>query len=659
MRTYSKLTIAMLAVLAAAHLAWAVSPMGTAFNFQGYLTDNNKKALSGQYDIQFQLFDVSSGGNALATSVQAPVTVNNGLFSTSVDFANFKFDGNAYWLEVGFRVNGDSNPYQIQSPRIQIRPVPYALYAGTAGTALTAGGVQASSVGTAGLQDNSVTAGKIAGGQVVKSLNGLFDDVKLQGDGTVTVTPNGNTITLGTSLGGGGWSLTGNAGTTPGVNFLGTTDNQPLELWADSSRALRLEYSGYFNPITKSGSTSINLIGGYYGNQALNGAVGVTIAGGGYLSGGLSGNNPNQIAGNFGAIGGGAGNFIRYGTYATIAGGYLNMAGYAPNQTGFYASVGGGVENSAQGTYSAVPGGYRNVAAGKSSLAAGYAANAAHDGSFVWSSYPSQASSFSPNRFHVFGQNGFSVDYDMQRQDGGGSHWAGIGLASGQTISTWISRTYLGDAGDWHGNALNIYDDGTGVGVFGGDLQPFGAATFESNLSSSRTHAWFAENGNCVFNVTGGGAGFFGGNLSVCTLTIRGGCDLAEPFDMAEDEIPKGAVVVIDPQHPGKLKLSTEAYDTRVAGVVSGADGIQPGISMHQEGVNDGGRNVALSGRVYVLADASNGAIRPGDLVTTSATPGHAMKVTDHGQAQGAILGKAMTGLEEGRGTVLVLVTLQ
>lgn len=73
----------------------------------------------------------------------------------------------------------------------------------------------------------------------------------------------------------------------------------------------------------------------------------------------------------------------------------------------------------------------------------------------------------------------------------------------------------------------------------------------------------------------------------------------------------------------------------------------------------EGGKNVALTGRVYVQADASNGAIYPGDLLTTSSTPGHAMKVTDHARAQGAILGKAMTGLAESQGLVLVLVTLQ
>ena len=93
--------------------------------------------------------------------------------------------------------------------------------------------------------------------------------------------------------------------------------------------------------------------------------------------------------------------------------------------------------------------------------------------------------------------------------------------------------------------------------------------------------------------------------------------------------------------------------------MVSGANGIHPGIQMQQQGLLEGGKNVALTGRVYVQADASNGAIKPGDLLTTSSTPGRAMKVTDHAKAAGAILGKAMTGLSEGQGMVLVLVTLQ
>ena len=81
---------------------------------------------------------------------------------------------------------------------------------------------------------------------------------------------------------------------------------------------------------------------------------------------------------------------------------------------------------------------------------------------------------------------------------------------------------------------------------------------------------------------------------------------------------------------------------------------------MHQEGVAEtqGQHSVALTGRVYAKADTSNGPIRPGDLLTTSDRPGHAMRA-DPTQANGAILGKAMTSLDEQSGEVLVLIGLQ
>jgi hypothetical protein len=148
------------------------------------------------------------------------------------------------------------------------------------------------------------------------------------------------------------------------------------------------------------------------------------------------------------------------------------------------------------------------------------------------------------------------------------------------------------------------------------------------------------------------------GDLSVKSLTVRGGAALAEPFEFSATQIPKGSVVV-NSEFPGKLKLSAEPYDKRVAGIVSGARGVNPGISLHEEGLLEFGQNVALSGRVYVLADASSHAITPGDFLTTSSTPGHAMKASDQTRAQGAILGKAMSALQDGKGLVLVLVTLQ
>lgn len=152
------------------------------------------------------------------------------------------------------------------------------------------------------------------------------------------------------------------------------------------------------------------------------------------------------------------------------------------------------------------------------------------------------------------------------------------------------------------------------------------------------------------------------GRIITDELEITGGSDLSEQFDIesASTEVQPGVVVSIDPDHAGRLCVSTTAYDRRVAGVVSGAGGVRTGMMMGQSGsLADGAHPVALSGRVYVRADVSNGAIKPGDLLTTSGRAGHAMKVIDHDKAHGAVIGKAMTELDDGTGLVLVLVNLQ
>ncbi len=136
------------------------------------------------------------------------------------------------------------------------------------------------------------------------------------------------------------------------------------------------------------------------------------------------------------------------------------------------------------------------------------------------------------------------------------------------------------------------------------------------------------------------------------------GLDYAEGFDVSEGAgIDPGTVLVIDPKNPGKLKRSTRPYDRCVAGIAAGANGLGSGVKL---GVGQFDCDVALAGRVYCNVDASSGAIEPGDLLTTSTTPGYAMKAVDQTSAQGAILGKAMQGIEAGKqGRILVLVTLQ
>jgi len=148
-------------------------------------------------------------------------------------------------------------------------------------------------------------------------------------------------------------------------------------------------------------------------------------------------------------------------------------------------------------------------------------------------------------------------------------------------------------------------------------------------------------------------------NKSGTTVIELGeGLDYAEGFDVINaTEVRPGTVLVIDPENPGRLNISEVAYDMKVAGIAAGAKGLGSGVRL------GGGQfdcNVALAGRVYCNVDATQGAVQPGDLLTTSSVPGYAMKVEDHTRAQGAILGKAMESLEQGqKGQILVLVTLQ
>ncbi len=152
--------------------------------------------------------------------------------------------------------------------------------------------------------------------------------------------------------------------------------------------------------------------------------------------------------------------------------------------------------------------------------------------------------------------------------------------------------------------------------------------------------------------------------ISVPAIEIRGGSDIAEPYDVApagEIQPAPGMVVSIDPDRVGKLRVSTGSYDRMVAGIISGANGVNAGLTLTQEGsVADGQLPIAKVGRVWCLVDAdAAGAVTPGDLLTTSSTAGHAQKVSDFAKSQGAILGKAMSSLPSGRGYVLVLVGLQ
>jgi hypothetical protein len=225
-------SLTLLALLAALTPQLAAGPLGTAFTYQGKLNNGSSPA-TGLYDFSFSAWDASSGGSAYGSTVALPaVAVSNGLFTVTLDFGSI-FNGTALWLDISVKTNAAAS-YTTLTPRQLLTPVPNAIYSSSAASAVSASSANVAGGVTAG----AVSAAGIASGQVVKSLNTLHDDVLLAPGANVTLTPSGQTLTLASPS---DWHVGGNAGTTPGVNFLGTTDNQALELWANNTRALRLE----------------------------------------------------------------------------------------------------------------------------------------------------------------------------------------------------------------------------------------------------------------------------------------------------------------------------------------------------------------------------------------------------------------------------------
>jgi hypothetical protein len=160
--------------------------------------------------------------------------------------------------------------------------------------------------------------------------------------------------------------------------------------------------------------------------------------------------------------------------------------------------------------------------------------------------------------------------------------------------------------------------------------------------------------------VTGIGpvAGQFFGDVKVFGDVQLVGGDCAEDFDIAgTDAVAPGTVMVINTE--GNLQPSEQAYDRKVAGVISGAGGYRPGVVLDRQAPANNRTPIALVGKVYCKADAEYGPIEVGDLLTSSPTQGHAMKASDPAHAFGAVIGKALGPLKAGQGLIPILIALQ
>jgi len=271
------------------------SAQGTAFTYQGNLDDNGSPANGTNYGMVFYLYDAPTNGTLLGNQGIASVSVSNGVFTVPLDFGT-NFPGADRWLEITVQKNGGS--FSTLAPRQKLNPTPYAITAANVSGSLPAGQLTGTIPATsiAGPYTSAVTLNNPA-----NNFTGVFIG---NGAGLTNIPTSGSA-----------WQLTGNAGTTAGVNFLGTTDNQPLEFDVNGTRALRLEPTA--NIPNYSGI--VNVVGGSPANSVVPGTYGATISGGGAAN--FFGSSPNTVAANFSSISGGALNTIQTGANGAIIGG--------------------------------------------------------------------------------------------------------------------------------------------------------------------------------------------------------------------------------------------------------------------------------------------------------------------------------------------------
>lgn len=281
-------------------------------------------------------------------------------------------------------------------------------------------------------------------------------------------------------------------------------------------------------------------------------------------------------------------------------------------------------------------------------------------GTTTWTTLPRQSLSASPYALRLEG---------ISRDAAGRWGIGGINTGGDFTIKRDTTAAVVVDSGTGtpFESAFRLADRGTIIWT----IQKAADNDFELYRSSSPTPAMVVSNtsGNVGIGTASPSAPLqVNGRIKTNVLEILGGSDIAEPFNISASEadaghcIKPGMLVSINPDEPGALRLTATAYDRAVAGVISGAGGVNTGMVLRQEGtpMADGEHPVAMTGRVWAYADADTaGPIIPGDMLTTSDTPGHAMKASDASRSNGAVIGKAMTRLESGRGLVLVLVNLQ
>ncbi len=254
---------------------------GTAFAYEGQLQDSGGPA-NGTYNFTFSLYTASSGGTPVAGPVVVNgVTVNNGLFTVTMDFGPSVWNGAINWLEIGVEANGAS-PFVTLTPRQQLMPTPYAIFATTSGnlSGLLPASQLSGTVGNAQLANNSITvnvgAGLSGGGTVALGSMMMLNNAgvtSLTGGGGVTVSASSGSVTLGST------ATSGDVANTI-VSRDGTGSFSADSLTLDGTLYLPgpplTIYSGSFSLLQEYGNNNL-FVGPQAGNSTASGSANIGI----------------------------------------------------------------------------------------------------------------------------------------------------------------------------------------------------------------------------------------------------------------------------------------------------------------------------------------------------------------------------------------------
>jgi hypothetical protein len=650
--------------------------LGTAFTYQGRLDDGGSAA-NGTYDFEFKLYDAASGGSEVGSTVtKGDVAVTDGLFTVELDFGSGAFTGDARWLEIGVRAGSSTGAYTTLTPRQPLRPAPYALalpglrtepnatspnvIGGYSGNSV-ASSVVGATIGGGGSSGNinQVTADYATVGGGRGNSAGNTDDTVAGGHGNEASGDNSTVgggvwnraIALESTVGGGETNTASGSHSTVGGGSDNTASGGAATIAGGDNNVATGNFATVGGGLDNTATLTYTTVSGGDANEAS--GFGATV-GGGYdnIASGwaatIGGGRNNESSNNYPTVGGGVGNTAN-GNWATVGGGVNNTA------SGSWATVGGGSINEATGSYATVPGGYDNTAAGDHSFAAGSYAKANHDGSFVWAdSTSADFASTAEDQFLVranggavfTGTNSSTAILEVNNLGTtpgilsyGGSH----GIAGYGNIGAYGSGSTYGVFGT--STNTGVYGTGSSYGVYG--VSPVGGIGIYARSSSGNPIEAYSSPSDREFYVSNGGNVYADGTFN------SGGADFSEMLPAVEGLEP-GDVLIVGSD--GKLIRSTQAYQPTVVGVYSTQPGFLGGAN---EDVDLTGKiPLAVIGVVPVKVSAENGPIRPGDLLTASSIPGHAMKAGPS-PVVGTVIGKALEGLDEDTGVILMLVMLQ